>query len=184
MASSRCASSGGRPVAAQYSVRLSRPDRCGSSPVPSTKEPSRESTGAPGTRLVPEDADPSLGRPDQAHEHPQRRRLARAVGPEQAEDLAAPHLEGQVADGDEPVLVGLGDALEAQRHVLAVGSTTETPAPPPAAPQQRRGQPSSASAASDADQHPPAGCEVSLWTRPATGGHGEVAGRRPARPTV
>ena len=63
---------------------------------------------------------PSVG-PDQPHEHAQRRRLAGAVGAEQAEHLAAAHLEGQVADGDEAVLVGLGHALEAQRHVLAVG---------------------------------------------------------------
>src|SRR3954454_1128324 len=119
MASSRCASSSGRPVAAQYSVRLSRPDRCGCSPVPSTNDPSPEGPRGAGAGGVPEDADPARRRPDQTHEHPQGRRLARAVRAEQAEDLPAAHLEGKVADGDEAVLVRLGHALEPQGYVLA-----------------------------------------------------------------
>ena len=58
-ASAKCAFSAGRPVAAQYSSRFARPDRCGRNPDPSTNEPIRESTGAPGailwpkTRMVP-----------------------------------------------------------------------------------------------------------------------------------
>ena len=178
-----CASSAGRPVAAQYRVRLSRPDRCGCSPVPSTNEPSRESTGAPGRGGVPEDADPPLGRPDQAHEHPQGRRLAGAVGAEQAEHLAAAHLEGQVADGDEAVLVGLGHALEAQRHVLAVGLDGRHPPAPTPAPQHRP-RPSRAGRAptSDAEQHPPAG-GAGVGLRPARRPRAPRARRAsPARP--
>ncbi|CAM5252236.1 hypothetical protein SALBM311S_00680 [Streptomyces alboniger] len=52
-ASSRWASSGGRPVARQYSSRFSRPDRCGRKPAPSTKAPTRDSTVAPGAMAWP-----------------------------------------------------------------------------------------------------------------------------------
>ena len=168
-----CASSAGRPVAAQYSRRLSRPERCGCSPVPSTNEPSRDSTGAPGPAGVPEDADPPLGRPDQPHEHPQGRRLAGAVGPEQTEHLPATHLEGEVADGDEAVLVRLGHALEAQRHVLAVRLDRRHLAATTSSPQQGHGPAEQPEDGEDGQEDPPArgagagvGCRRDL-------GHGE-----------
>ena len=43
----------------------------------------------------------SRGRHDQRRQHPAERGLARAVGSEQAEQLAAPHLEAHVVDGGE-----------------------------------------------------------------------------------
>ena len=43
----------------------------------------------------------SRGRHDQRREHPAERGLARAVGSEQTEQLAAAHLEGHVIDGGE-----------------------------------------------------------------------------------
>jgi hypothetical protein len=40
--------------------------------------------------------------------HPHRRRLAGAVGPDEAGDVAGGHVEGQVVDGD-PLAVLLGE---------------------------------------------------------------------------
>src|SRR5512142_872588 len=62
-ASSSRASASGRPVACQYSRRLASPDRCGRNPGPSTSAPSRDSTGAPGTRRWPKTStSPAVGR--------------------------------------------------------------------------------------------------------------------------
>jgi hypothetical protein len=60
---SNSASSGGRPVVAQKSLRLSRPDRCGSSPGPSMNDPIRDSTGAPASTSSPNTCTvPAVGR--------------------------------------------------------------------------------------------------------------------------
>ena len=91
----------GRPVAPQYSRRFSRPDTWGRKPGPSTNDPTRDSTGAPGTTACPKTLDPPLGRQDQAHQHAQHGGLAGAVGPEQAEHPAGLHPERQVADRSE-----------------------------------------------------------------------------------
>ena len=56
--------------------------------------------------------DRAAGRLDQAVDHPQRRRLAAAGAAEQHGDLAARHLHREVADGDRPVRVALGDVVE------------------------------------------------------------------------
>ncbi len=65
-------------------------------------------SGEPGGRAEHERA-PGR-RPDEPEQHAQRRRLAGAVGPEEAVDLAAadPHL--QVVDGDDALAVALAQA--------------------------------------------------------------------------
>lgn len=40
-------------MACQYSSRLARPVRCGRKPAPSTKAPTRDSTGAPARTACP-----------------------------------------------------------------------------------------------------------------------------------
>ncbi len=130
-------SASGRPVAAQYSSRLARPDRCGRNPGPSTNDPSRPSTGDPGTTRTPEHPQLARGRPDQTHEHPQRGRLPRPVGTEQPQHLAALDPEAHVPDGDEAVAVGLGEVGDDERDVDEVGVDGEVAAglevatPPP-----------------------------------------------------
>ena len=129
-ASSRCASSVGRPVAAQYMRRLSCPDRCGRKPDPSTNDPSRESTGEPGLDAVAEHPDVALAGGDQPHEHAQRGGLARAVGAEQAEDLAVADREVHAVDRPEPVRVALREPPHHQRGVDELGVDVD-PAPAP-----------------------------------------------------
>ncbi|MDG6105468.1 hypothetical protein [Dactylosporangium aurantiacum] len=51
-----------------------------------------------------EDLDPAAGRQQQRDEHLDRRGLAGAVGPEQAEQLAALDLEGDAAHGVDDLL--------------------------------------------------------------------------------
>jgi len=53
---------------------------------------------------------------EQAAEDAQGRGLAGAVGPQQAQDLAAAHLEIQAVEGDE-LAVALRDALEGRRQI-------------------------------------------------------------------
>ena len=73
---------------ASRTARASRSgSRPGCGPRPGCSRTSRPSTVAR-----------ALGRLDERGEHPDGRRLARAVGPEQAEDLAATDLERHVAD--------------------------------------------------------------------------------------
>ena len=62
-------------------------------------------------RVEPDDPGLPGGRLGQAEEHEDRRRLARAVLAEQAEDLAGADLEVEVVDRDE-VAVALGQARE------------------------------------------------------------------------
>ena len=52
-------------------------------------------------------------------EHAGGRGLARAVGPEQAEDLALVHLEVELVDRLEPTRVHLGELLGADDHVVS-----------------------------------------------------------------
>ena len=102
-------------------------------------------------------------------------------GPEQAEHLTAAHLERQVAHGDEAVLVRLGDALEPQRHVLAVGlDRRHLPTAPPA-PQLGDGPAQQAERDEHAEDPPPRGAGGPL--RPAADlGHREPYAS-PAGPT-
>jgi hypothetical protein len=74
-------------------------------------------------RVLAEDADPALrGLRETAH-HPQQRRLARPVRPEQAGDPRA-HLEGHVADRDDAA-VPLRDGLDGD-HGLVGRAHTES----------------------------------------------------------
>src|SRR5205085_10772159 len=70
---------------------------------------------AVGERVAPEELHRALRRPDQAEHHPQRRRLARAVRAEVAEDVAP--LDGQVdvVDGDD-LAVALDEAARRDRR--------------------------------------------------------------------
>ena len=78
----------------------------GRAPRPSRRcraSPSGAPGGAPSTAASP---DVGRTRPEQ---HPQRRRLAGAVGAEEAVDLAAAHAQVEVVDGDDRVAVALGE---------------------------------------------------------------------------
>ena len=68
-----------------------------------------------GDVLVAEQ-DPARGRLDQPVDHPQDGGLAAAGRPDQDDQLAGRHVEGQVADGDGAVGVHLADALEPDRR--------------------------------------------------------------------
>ena len=57
--------------------------------------------GVPGHVETAEADGRARARLEQAREHPDRRRLARAVGPEEAEDAAAGHVEADGVDGRE-----------------------------------------------------------------------------------
>ncbi len=180
---SMCASSAGRPVAAQYrrqvvaagQVRL-QPGALDERAQPGQHRGARDRAACPKTLIRP-----SVGRI-----RPMSMRsdvvLPAPFGPEQAEHLAAADLEGQVADGDEAVLVGLGHALEAQRHVLAVGLDAPRPAGAGAGPSSSAApQPSRREAGEHAEEHPPAG---GAGRRPASGpstcGTARSAGARQA----
>ena len=63
-----------------------------------------------GGRLDAEDARRAAGRPDEVEQGPDRRRLAGAVGPEEAEDLALARLQVDVDDA-AVLAVGLGELL-------------------------------------------------------------------------
>ncbi len=63
-----------------------------------------------GGRLDAEDLGPPGGRPDEVEQDTHRRRLAGAVGPEEAEDLALGDLEVELDDA-AMLAVGLGQAL-------------------------------------------------------------------------
>jgi hypothetical protein len=65
--------------------------------------------------IAPGQLDPALVRPLEAGDQPQGRRLARARGPEQGEELAARDLEIDAVDCDD-IAVGLADADEAERR--------------------------------------------------------------------
>ncbi|ELS56589.1 putative Nodulation ABC transporter NodI [Streptomyces viridochromogenes Tue57] len=63
------------------------------------------------------DGDLARGRVVQAQDHPHRRRLARAVGAQEAGDGAGPHLEGQVVhSGLVAVALGQADSLDHAPH--------------------------------------------------------------------
>ena len=66
------------------------------------------------------------GRDDGRREHPDRRRLARAVRAEQAEELAAPHLEVEPVDGDERP-VDLAELLGPDRRVPHAENVSHRP---------------------------------------------------------
>ena len=67
-----------------------------------------------GPGLV-EDPDRAGVGPDQAEEHPQERRLAGAVGPEDPVDLARGHADGDVVDGaDRPEGLGHAHGVDGQ----------------------------------------------------------------------
>ena len=114
--SARCESPAGRPVARQYRSRLARPDRCGRKPGPSTNEPEPGQGRRPGRTSPPEDRDRARVGLDQAHQHPQRGRLARPVRAEQPEDLAALHPQGHPVHREVTVLEPLGQLGDLQRH--------------------------------------------------------------------
>ena len=84
------------------------------------------------------------GRPrrrlEEAHHHADRRCLAGAVAPEEAEDAAGLDLEAQVVDGDERA-VGLLQPLEPD-HVPASGVAKDSWPTSPARPRCRSGPPS------------------------------------------
>ena len=63
--------------------------------------------------------DRAAGGLDQAVDHPQRGRLPAARRAQQHGDLAAGHLQAQVADGDGPVRVPLRDVVERDQDVKA-----------------------------------------------------------------
>jgi hypothetical protein len=66
---------------------------------------------------VAADRDTSRGGVVQAQDHAHRRRLARAVGPEEAGDGAWPHLEGQIVHcGLVAVALGQADSLDHAPH--------------------------------------------------------------------
>ena len=67
---------------------------------------------------APAERSRSLGDGDQAEQHPQRRGLAGAVGPEEAGDPARGHLEAETVDGPEGSEL-LGETLDfdGRRHV-------------------------------------------------------------------
>src|SRR6202012_4734601 len=94
MTSAMCESAAGRPAARQYMSRLARPDRCGREAGPPTTAPRPDKAGEPaeprqrgppGVDLPAEDRDRARVGMEQAHQRPQGRGLARAVGPEQAQ---------------------------------------------------------------------------------------------------
>ena len=100
----------GRPASSRR--RLSRPDRYGWNAGPSTSAPTRGSTSRrrAGHRLAEQRrARPAVGR-DQAEQHPDRRRLARPVRPEEAVDGAVRHREVDAVDGDLAAAEPLGQA--------------------------------------------------------------------------
>ena len=69
------------------------------------------------TRSWPSMRDAAGGRPQNAGQRPQRRRLAGAVGTDQADDFAASDLERQVVDGGEgPAGVGAAEVLDGNGH--------------------------------------------------------------------
>ena len=101
--SPRCGPAAGRPVARQYSSRLARPDRCGRKPGPSTNDAEPGQGRRPGVHLAAEDRDRAGVRVHQAHQRAQRRGLAGAVRPEQAENLAVLHPQRQAVHRELPV---------------------------------------------------------------------------------
>ena len=116
--------------------------------------------------------------------------LPAPFGPSRPEHLTAAHLEGQVADGDEAVLVGLGHALEAQRHVLAVGLDGRDLAPPAPAPELGRAPAEQAEAGEDRRAAPtsgrsrPSACVRAVDLRDREVRRAARRGRRrPARPS-
>ena len=62
----------------------------------------------------PDDTLPEVGG-EQARHHAEQRGLARAVGPDDADDLARLDREGHVGDGDESG-EALGEAAHLKRH--------------------------------------------------------------------
>ena len=64
-----------------------------------------------GLRVAAEQPHAARGRADEAEHHPQRRRLAGAVGPEVAEDVAGQHGEVDAVDRDE-LAVALDEAAD------------------------------------------------------------------------
>ena len=89
---------------------------------------------AVGLHVVAADAGGAGGRDHEAGEHPHRGGLAGAVRPEEAEHLAARHVEGDVVDGGEAA-ESLGQPVDLDQHRLAVGGHA---APPPGSPVGRR----------------------------------------------
>ena len=65
--------------------------------------------------LLPVEQDRPCVGPRDAHDHAQRRGLARAVGPEEAEDLAGPHVEVEAAYGGD-VPEALRDPLDGEKR--------------------------------------------------------------------
>ena len=88
---------------------------------PDGGKPRLRSPRAP-PRVVPENLRPSGRRPEHAREQLQGRRLAGAVGPELAEDLAWLYLQIEVAQGD-PVAVCLCQPLGPHDRCLGHGPT-------------------------------------------------------------
>ena len=63
------------------------------------------------------------GGDDAGGEHARGRGLARAVGPEQTEDLARAHFEVEMIDGEDVARVHLGELLGADHHVVGTDAT-------------------------------------------------------------
>ena len=71
--------------------------------------------------LTPADVGAALRRDHPRGEHPDRRRLAGAIGAQQAEDLAPPHRQVEVVDGDDAAGIHLGEAFGPDDLHRAVG---------------------------------------------------------------
>ena len=129
-ASSRWASSAGRPVAPQYSSQVlpAGQVRQEAGALDERADPG-EHRRARADGVAEDRISPLVGR-DQAHQHAQGRGLARAVRPEQAEHLALLDPEGQVADRAVPVRVPLARAPDRQRDPgqRRVGRSAAAPA--------------------------------------------------------
>ena len=95
--------------------------------------------GRPADVVPAEDGRPRR-RLEEAHHHADRRRLAGAVAPEEAEDAARLDLEAQVVDGHERT-VRLPQPLEPD-HVPASAVANDSPPTSPARPRCRSGPPS------------------------------------------
>ena len=130
MAASRAAAS--RPYSRPKKSRLARADSGRTGPGVSVRMPTRARTSSGRSRMSkPSTVGRALARLDERGQHPDGRRLARAVGAEQAEDLAAADVERHVADGPaipesaaQPDGVeGRGRRRRSRREVCPSGAT-------------------------------------------------------------
>ena len=130
-ASSRCASSAGRPVACQYAFEVLPAGEVGQEAGTLDERADRGQHVGPGVHRLAVDEDLTGVRPDQPDQHPDGRGLARAVRPQQPDHLAGLGAERDPVHRPEPVGVGLHHVGDHERDVGQRGIRVGRAVPPP-----------------------------------------------------